>query len=482
MKKYLLIPIVLVVLMGTFNTTTAQIIDKEGIIDSLTTIDKEIRRYFPRWKICEHDLQMQIYTAFITLGYEKEKLNMQDVVILAAPKEYPSDPYDILLIKCGQESMNTIDIESNMGDILIGFLSGQYNYKGPNRGYRPLDGVPERDYCYESIEVDVPLSEDERATIVSYLQPTNVQHAVTLSLFEQAVKIGESGFWLRSKVGTDHVGYHFWSSGEAKIVLQRPLYPNYDMDTRAKIPYLINAYLGGAYRTTIGIGDKNTVLSWVKGRTLNAGPGGKLIGGIDFHLPMHPNAGVNFKAEIPMQGLNTEGIEEADYGYLPRSDVDFNPDDPRYGLFRIEKVAPLLRSTGVFALFYNWWLDEENPENFIRGDFGINYSEVREMAVYRNFDEAVTYMSRDGIEGLNTYKNDEFADWIFAKVEYRNQAAFPFGVSLQLSNQILLGRVYVPVFGHWFYIEGKYATPVRDARPYEIENFFMISPVLRLTI
>jgi len=65
-------------------------------------------------------------------------------------------------------------------------------------------------------------------------------------------------------------------------------------------------------------------------------------------------------------------------------------------------------------------------------------------------------------------------------VEYRNQAAFPFDVSVQYSNQMLLARAYVPVFGDWFYLEGRYSTPLRDVRPFEVENFFMFSPVLRL--
>ena len=91
-------------------------------------------------------------------------------------------------------------------------------------------------------------------------------------------------------------------------------------------------------------------------------------------------------------------------------------------------------------------------------------------------------MSTVNIRNLETFKPHEPMDWLYLKVEYRSQAAFPFGASVQISNQILLGRLYIPLLGNWLYLEGKYSTPLRDARPYEIQNFFMISPVLRLTI
>ena len=131
------------------------------------------------------------------------------------------------------------------------------------------------------------------------------------------------------------------------------------------------------------------------------------------------------------------------------------------------------------------WLDKANPENYFRFDLGLSYCEVQEALYYevaRGNDAPSRNISTEGINGLITYKPNEFMDWLFLKVEYRNQAVFPFGGSVQLSNQIFLGRLYIPLFGNWLYLEGKYSTPLRDARAYEIPNFFMISPVLRLTI
>ncbi|MFW5662884.1 MAG: hypothetical protein ACOCZW_04085 [Bacteroidota bacterium] len=481
MKKYFLLLLAIIVLGFTKTYSQDLIPDKQAIIDSLTSLDPEIKKYFPRWEVCEPDLQFQIHQAFVLAQYPKENLSMTEITILAAPKEYQSDPFEILLINCGDESMNAVEIESTFGDFIIGYLSGSLNYSGPNRGF-PSDDA-NRDYCYNDIPVTMPLTDSEKDEITNWLQPVNAQHAFTISLFEQALKIGKSGFWLRSKVGTDDIGYHFWESVEAKVILQRPLYVNHDANSNETIPYLINAYMGGGYRVSGGVDDVNSLLSWVSERRLNAGPGGKLIGGFDFHLPFHPQFGVGFNVELPFKEVQEEAIDPNTYfinydqARIIEDNINFYPEvQTSQG---VQGIVPLLRPTGRINLFYHWFLSEKNPENYIRFDLGMVYSEVRELAFYQQDGEF--YMTPSAT-GLKTYKPDEIADWMFFRAEYRNQDAFPFGFSVQVANQVLLGRVFVPLFGDWLYLEGKYSTPVRSAYPHEIDSFFMISPLIRLTI
>ncbi len=483
MKKYLLITIITLLAIVNIQSVKSQPIDKNAIIDSLTTMDPEIMQYFPRWKVCEPDLAFQIRQSFILAGYDKSKLSTKEVQVLAAPREFDYLPYDILMIKCGDASMNAMEISSNIGDMLVSFLSGDYYYTGRDRGY-PKD-VASRDYCYQDIPVSIPVSDDEREAIENYLQPSNVDHAITLSLFEQVLKIGNTGFWVKSILGNDKIGYPFWNAGERSIVLRRPLYRNEDSKTNRAINYLINAYLGGSFKIDGGLTSDNDLLSWVKNRTLNSSPGGKLIGGLDFHLPIHPQAGASFDLEIPLSSLEFDAIDPTKFGYIrvPDGAVEFPKNEAE--AYPVNRVAPILRSTGQFTLFYNWWLDDENPENYFRFDLGLSYAEVQEAAIYYDsstFETKFRPNNMRGTRGLNMYNNDEFGDWLFAKLEYRNQASFPFGASVQYSNQIMMARVYVPLFGKWLYIEGKYATPLRKAYPYEVEHFFMISPVLRLTI
>lgn len=484
MKKILLSLIVLIALgFSTANAQSGRITNEKEILDSLTTIEPSIIKYFPRWKICEPDLLFQISQHFQLMGYDKSQYNMQDIEILAAPREASEFPFEILLITSKDATMNAVQIESIMSEKLLKFLSGEFVYSGPNRG--TLNEVAKRDYCYSEIPTETPLATSQAQAIIDYLQPTNVKHAFTLSLFDQAVKIGQTGFWLNSTIGTDPVGLPFWSAGEAKVVLKRPLYINSDPSTSQAIPYLINAYLGGGYRISTGL-NNDGAFSWVSSRQLNAGPGGKIVAGFDFHMPFAPEFGLSFNTELPLKKTGTDPIEQKDYAFYGTSDDwEFAEGDYRNDLQEQKTgVAPLLRGTGQITAFYHWWLDKSNPENYFRFDLGLSYCEVRETALYTEGDinNPITYISTANIVGLKTFKPAEFGDWMFVKAEYRNQAAYPFGLSAQYSNQTILGKVWLPLFGDWFYLEGKYSTPLRSVRPFEVKNFFMISPVLRLTI
>ncbi len=454
---------------------------RKQLVSALTTLDSNIVGYFPRWSLCEYDLQIQIEQVFILHGFPADSLDVNDIVVTAAPKSIddPYEPYQLLLVECGQCHMTASEIDSYM-ESLAGIVSGEIIFSGPYKGF--INDYGERTYCFNEIPKDQPLTQYQHEVITDFLEPTNVNHAFTLSAFDQAVKVGESGFWLRSHIGNDAVGYHFWSAGEATASLRRPLYENTDPRTRKPIPHLIDVWIGGAYRLSTGLEDGTSgVFDWVKDRRLNAGPGGKFFAGLDFHAPMHPEAGLHVELNLPFAGLGTDGIDPGTYALFPvndgRSREVLLVDRP----FDVLSVAPILRGTGQITGFYHLWLDPAVPENYFRFDLGISYAEVREAAFFID-DERISQITTEGVQGLRTYKNKEFGDWVYAKVEYRSQAAFPFGISAQYSNQILLGRVYIPLFGRFFYLEGKYAQPLRSTRYFESDHFFMISPVLRLTI
>ncbi|MBQ6269524.1 MAG: hypothetical protein IJK61_05300 [Bacteroidetes bacterium] len=475
MKRINLFLIIAAFIGCTFSLSAQQYTAKEkAMIDSLTTLDQDIVKYFPRWKVCEPDLQIHIQSAFLGAGYDRSQLNLSDIEILAAPGAFDVEygNFQILLISCGDASMKTYQIEQFITSALRKKLTGEISYTGTGTG---------RTYCYKEIPIEVPVSTYQAEAILDYLRPTDVDQSFSLSLFEQSVKIGNTGFWLSSKIGNDQIGYQFWSSGEGSIELQRPLYLNKDVNTSRAIPYLINAYLGGGYRVNSGI-NPSTFLSWVQERTLNGTQNGSLIGGLDFHLPVLPQAGISFQARVPMSNNTTKSIEVQKWGkYELDPEEDYVTEDGRV----IESIVPVSKASGHIALFYNWWLDKRNPENYIRFDAGIAYSEVEEMGFYyenKGKPDQMAFISNEGIQGLKTYKPSEAMDWLYMKLEYRNQATFPFGASAQLSNNNVLGRIWIPLFGDWLYIEMKYSTPLRERRPYEIGSFFMISPVLRLTI
>ncbi|MFW5702070.1 MAG: hypothetical protein ACOCX7_03900, partial [Bacteroidota bacterium] len=98
MKKYLVvITLIFTFAAGALTSAYAQDMNakRKEIIDSLTTIDPDIRQYFPRWKVCEKDLQIQLYRSFLYQGYEEKMLSKSNITVLAAPKEFVDQPFTI---------------------------------------------------------------------------------------------------------------------------------------------------------------------------------------------------------------------------------------------------------------------------------------------------------------------------------------------------------------------------------------------------
>lgn len=463
-----------IVLIGLFMLGMApSLLHSENIIDSLTTPDPNIRKYFPRWKVCENDIRIQIHQSFIVLGADKSLLDMSNIEVLAAPRVDPNMPYDLLTITCGKATMNANEITASIPRLaeylsgLVSFVNGQELFP------------PKRDYCYTEIAPESPMDPTQAKAILSYLEPSNVDHAITVSLFEQTLKIGSSDFWIKSIIGNDQIGYPFWNGGEAKVVLKRPLYVNPYDESRERIPNLINAYLGVGYKLSNGLVDEDwNALSWIPRRKLNSGPDAKLIAGFDFHMPFLPEFGLAFNIEVPMERFKDKDFDRTDYFFnYDVTDLIFETPPNTLNYAKI----PFLRGNGQATLFYNWWLNKEKGENFFRFDVGINYYEIREALSYFDNGKQTSYMTTNDVEGLKLYKPNEFGDWIYLKAEYRNQAVYPFGLSVQYSNQIILSKLYLPIV-KWLYVEAKYATPLRHTQYFETKNFFMISPVFRITL
>ncbi len=436
--------------------------DADSIVAALKTIDPNILKYFPRWRICEPNLMIQLHQTFLLLGYPEAQLDMQRILVTAAPTRRRNTEYEILLIECGTAKMTSSEIEANI------------------RGLATFLADPQRRYCYEDIPPTVPPTPAQAEAIINFTMPTTVGHAIGVSVFEQSLKLGRSGFWLRANTGADPIGYPFWSAGIARVFLQRPLIQNIDETTQKAIPHLLDIQFGMGYRITGGL-DPNFLGGLIPVRKLNLSSGGQLVAGADFYFPFHPQLGTHVHAEIPLKGIDpSSSIDPTTYAILPlapdrdplrTSDPDIDPD----------RVVPLLRSTGQWTLFYNWWSNPERPTHFLRVDVGISYAEITEAALLRRNTTTVS-LTREGVEGLRTYKPQELGDWLYVRFEYRNQSSFPFGVSLQYSNQILLGRAYVPIVGRWLYVEAKYATPLRPVRLFETRNFFVLSPLLRIAL
>lgn len=450
-SKYKLL-ITLIVLLASTVISKSDEIDSTSLV-CLKTIDPGLLPYFPRWSLCEPNLQLQVWQVFNLNGSNPKNLDKANIRITASPINPEESSYNILLIECGSEKMTADIIESKM------------------KSLNDKLSVLQRNYCYKDIPIASPPSQAQIEAITNYLEmPTNTTHSFSLSAFEQTLKFGkEDGYWVRSIIGTEGAGYPFVSSGEAKVVIQHPLYVNEDEATKNYIPNLLNFHVGMGYRFK---DTSNGIASFIPTRTLNASYGGKGVFGFDFHAPFEPNFGISFHAEVPMQGIDTaKSIEAATYATYFKD----NPVSPRDRL----TIAPLLRITGNAGVFYNWWLEPGKFEHYVRFDLGVNYTEVQEASVVKNENG---YFLNNRVKGTNLFHPTEFMDWIYAKVEFRNQSTFPFGLSAQFSNQIFLSRVYLPLIGSWLYLDARYSIPLRSENRVFDKSIFMISPVLRLNI
>jgi hypothetical protein len=464
-------------------------------LNALTTIDSNLVDYFPRWVICESDLNVKLKHVFKLFGKRPEKIEGSQIRVTAAPKPMGEEDkeFALLLIQWGHFSksqeqdrngasyvtLSTQEIAALIPEAIRNTVSGKWNQFGEE-----LD-VPTRAYCYIPIDPKEEPTEEEVREMVNYFQPTTKNHAISISAYEQAIKLGQEGkqIWLSQSTGNDVIGLPFWSAGEGRVQLHQIAIRNDNPTMASAIPSILALRLGFGYRISAGLPDSNGLLDFINSRRLDAGPGGKLSVGLDFNLPSHEQFGFTFNIEMPLRKLGMNNQIGNLYSYAVYAN-----DEP--GRFDYEGYKDssiyLLRTTGQAGFFYNYWPDADNASNFLRFDLGVSYANIQESALYRDPVTGNTALVGD-LEGLRNFEPRSASDWLYAKIEYLNQSGRPFGLSLQYSNQMLMSRVFVPVIGDWLYIEAKYAYNTRSAnelakRPFDFESMFMLSPVLRFAL
>jgi hypothetical protein len=477
MKKILLV-LISIFLIGYIGSAQSN--------DDIEQFDTDLEKVFPKWKLCESDLQFKIFNIFKGLNKRETELDIQNIIVCAAPLT-PKDKgvFKLIFIKCGNEKITSSEI--NKFSDLKKILSGDQPYNNENRDKSDKG----RDYCYMDMQPEYMVEVTKAKYQLNYFEPGNAYQSVSLSLFEQTLKIGNTDFWIKNYFGNDEAGLPFYSSGDARIVLKRPLFTNSDPNTNGFIKNKIYAYLGGSYRVDLGVDqNSNGLFQFLPTRNLNSVTDGKIVGGLDFYLPELTGMkdlilGFRAQFEVPI----TSDMEMASFNinstssYTLREDVDFSGNDSISNGGSVRGIAPFAQTFAQASAFAHWWLDN-NGENYLRLDLGMSYLEVQEYVHFTRAAGSGTEFltAKNNVEGLNFYHPTEFMDWLYFKAEYRSQSVYPFSMAMQISNQNLLVKGFIPLLGNWLFLEAKYNTPLRDARPYEISNFFMISPVLRLTL
>lgn len=446
----------------------------ERMLDSAKMIDPEIERYLPRWKVQEADLKIKIAQYFKLEGIPVKET---DSMIVTATFARPGQDQELISIRAGA----------------VGALSGTQQIRR-SLGDAIYTSIRERNYAHTVIEPATPSPETQPERIGYVMQPGTAKQFVAASAYRQVVLIGATGARLEHWIGNDEIGYHFWSSGQAKGLVTYPVIPLTDPDLRAKgVPDILTVQIGAAYRLKFGQAGDDFLGGVISPRKLNGSIGAKAVARVDYRLPQLNDIGFSVNAEIPFNKLTPEFTNVADGSIVSQ----FVPAKltPGPGTAR-DTVAEayFLRTVAQGSVFWETWLNDY--EHFFRISVGASYQEIGRAAIAGDTDldgnlEIINYAKPgadniypDGIVYTGLVHPTELKDWLFAKVEYLNQSGFPFGMTAQLANRNLLLSGYIPVVPNWLFLEAKYSTPIlRDSpAPWEQRSFFMISPILRFKI
>jgi hypothetical protein len=436
---------------------------KENIRD-LTTLDPEIERYLPRWRILESDLKIKIAHFFNLTGVPVKESD--SMIVTATFPDPNTNAQELLSIRVGDNPAAVISGTDRMRNDL---------------GVRMYDEILRRDYQHVVIEPAIPVTENSRDRAPSVFYPATARQFVALSAFRQTVQLGRSGARLEHMLGNDEIGYHFWTSGQGRAWAHYPIIPLTDAALRAKgVPDILTIDLGVAYRMKFGSAEDNFLGDVISPRLLNGSIGPKAYTRIEYRLPQVNDLGFSVNAEVPFNKLTSPQEVRADESVV-RTLESTRRDEA-------VPTAYFLRTVAQGSLFWENWLGgEDNYEHFFRISLGVSYQEIaRATIVDINTLEPVDSVNSIGSAVMyNSLSHPtEFEDWLYARVDYLNQSGFPFGISAQLANRNLLISGFIPVLRNWLFLEAKYSTPLlRDQpAPWEYKSFFMISPVLRFEL
>ncbi len=460
--------------------------DKEDLI----ALDPDIEQYLPRWRILEADLK-----AKLTLYFRSKGVPMRTSDTITVTASFPdAGSQDLLKIRAGSyaeaELNGRAKIESELGTELY-------------------QEILSKKYKFAEIEPAKPLTENETVRTPSVLNPPNARQFIAVSAFRQAIQLGTTGARLEHVIGNDEIGYHFWSAGQGKVLIDYPIIRLQDPDLRANgLPDILKVQLGVGYRLKFGYADDNVLSDLVPSRLLNGALGAKAIVRAEYRLPQVNDIGVAVHTELPMTKLT--GSAEVD----GTPEVVWAPDR----LFVESGSVPIrsayfLRTIAQGQVFWENWFD--NYEHYFRIGVGVSYQDIAHGALVYSDGQTEGYVNHEGdatvqfdgrrpgprpspvghstmVKYLELIHPTKLEEWIYLKAEYLNQSGFPFGASAQLANRNLLLTGFIPVIPNWLFLEAKYSTPLFPApmapsgmnnpAPWEQKSFVMISPILRFKL
>jgi|GEM_PF-2182478 len=491
-----MLPVLFALVPLALSSLHAQIVRDPAVggdpIKRLTNISPDVFPYLPQWRIVEPSIKVQVA---VSLG-GGVKASDSILVMADLPTEGQQQNLQILQVKRGDAPIRTVTGKTEILDIL---------------GEKIYQDILSRSYDLALYPTEVPVREAQTERTYNVMEPIVADQFIAASLYRQLVKLSSVGngrtgrpIYLEQLIGNDEIGYHFWSSGQGKVMIHYPIIPLNDPQAIANgLPDPLTVKLGIAYRVKFGQmeGDIKPTLPFSP-RLLNGSNGVKATGRIEYRFPFFGNSsntefGATLNFELPA-GRGTDSLthsrDVSESGFATIQGERFidslktRPGRPPVAgdtLFVTTNGMYSLRNVAQGGFFGGVWLD--NYQHLFRLTLGVSYTDVLQ---YRENDKALRVLDAEAdpkatvaYTPYQLYHPQEWYDWVYAKLEYLNQSGYPFGLSAQLANSTMLVSGFLPVFPNWLFLEAKFSTPVfRDRRPWEQQPFVTISPVIRISL
>ncbi len=362
------------------------------ILASLNAVDSAYKIQYPTWIVLDEDIRERIFRSF-RLRYPALDAK-SDVVVVVNP-----GANEILEIAIGATVMGRRETYLNLSDSLHReILGGSYPKRtlDPHPLLRPRFGM--------------------------LLQPQPTFAALSASAFGASLMFS-GGRGVEFKMGHEEIGYHFWSTGDLRVMAILNQFK-----VGVMVPF---AYGLDAAEVPSPLAILNRLMAGAHGISA------------EFEQPWGDQS---FGANMSIGEVNKARVE----GLLTGLDK----------LYYVHTIAQL-RYSRYFSL--------GSPEHSLLLAGGIGYHQIALGA---------PALAQGRITAI---EKEDFISPIL-RAEYTHDGPYRYGISVQYYSAILYTKAWVELLRDFLFLDVQYYSPfLRDPHPWEQPYFYMISPRIQVT-
>ena len=384
------------VLHDQLDNKRAERLSMERMIASLNKVDSVYRASYPMWIVLDEDLRERVFESFESRFSHVRR--DADVIVVGSP-----DLKRILEISVGSQVMGRRDIAVNLSDSLYDEL---VSMSYPRREFTP---IPPR-----------PKASTKFGVLPRFAEASASAFGVTM-LFA-------NGMGLEVKIGRDELGYHFWSTGDLRVM---GIYDQFKLGVNFQFPS--------------GLGNPGEIASPISIRPR------KMMGA----------KGVVMEYEYPLSDASIGGHLSVgeNNSMLAGGSIFVNAADSNYNYY-------------VHTVIQGWYTRTlrlgAKGEHTLALSGGFGYHQI-----------AAGLNIAKGLRIVTVNKQDFYSPLV--RVNYTHEAANSFGLNLQYDNSVIFVYGWLEFVKNFLYLDIKYYSPIiRAPKPWEQPYFFMVSPRIQV--